>query len=558
MSKKQLAALPLGGVGEIGINMMLYECDGEYIVVDTGVSFGDDRSPGVDIIIPDTKYLRETAVKTLKGVFITHAHEDHIGAIGYLWDDLGGAPVHVSPFARKVLEAKLKDLGITPAKGQVVTVKPGQKYKAGGFEVEYVAMAHSIPEAFGLALFTPHGLIMHTGDYKFDDAPPLGQKVDEKRLKELGDKGVLAVFGESTNSYKPGFCGSEAPLLENLARHIRASKNRVFFAAFASHIGRILQVAQVAAECGRKVCFLGYSVNKFLSFTKELGYFPGGLANWLVDADEIKRLPKDKVMIFASGTQGQIEASLTRLAHGQEVRGLKIDKGDTVIISSRMIPGNERPMLNVINSLYRMGAEVLSEVTHDDIHVSGHAYREDIIRMYKLLRPKYVVPVHGEALHMHAHALLAKELGHIPLEIFNGKKLIIGPEAPHIQNHSYPTGINYIDGLNILENDTPILKERKKLAAEGVVSAALAIRQSNHEWVSDLTLTTRGLINEAVQGALLTRAAAAANKALEAVFPDGILDDRPRAAEVITQAVKRAFKLERGKQPTILVQFVDV
>lgn len=561
MSKKQLAALPLGGVGEIGMNMMLYECDGDYIVVDTGVSFGDERSPGVNILVPDTRYIREHVAKGghLKGVFITHAHEDHIGGIGYLWDDFGGAPVYVSPFARKSLEAKLQELGITPAKGQVVTIEPRKQYPAGGFTVEYVMVAHSIPECFALVLRSPHGTIVHTADYKFDDAPPFGHKTDEKRLAEIGDEGVLAVFGDSTNAMKLTPSGSEGPLAKNLAKYIKAAPNRIFFAAFASNIGRILMVAQTAAECGRKVCFLGRTVNKMLGFAKELGYQPQGLANWMVSPDELKGLPRDKVLIFASGTQGEIEASLTRLAQGQEVRGLKIAKGDTVIMSSKMIPGNERGILNVINNLYSLGADVMSELTHDDIHVSGHASRPEIERMYKLLKPKYVIPVHGEAAHLHMHALIARGLGMMPLEITNGKKLVLGPDAdPHTQQHAYPHGVNYIDGLHILDHDTTLIKERRKMAAEGIVSVSLAIKGANKEWVSDLSISTRGVIDERAQGALMKKATNAALKAMEVAFPDGIIDDRHRAADVLTQTVKRAFKLDRGKQPTIMVQIVEV
>jgi ribonuclease J len=562
--KKQLAALPLGGVGEIGMNMMLYECDGDYIVVDTGVSFGDERSPGVNVLVPDTRYIREHVTKGghLKGVFITHAHEDHIGGIGYLWDDFDGAPVYVSPFARKALEAKLQELGITPAKGQVVTIEPRKQYPAGGFSVEFVMVAHSIPECFALAIRSPHGTIIHTADYKFDDEPPFGHKTDEKRFAEIGNEGVLAVFGDSTNAMRPTASGSEGPLAKSLAKYIKAAPNRIFFAAFASNIGRILMVAQTAAECGRKVCFLGRTVNKMLSFAKDLGYQPQGLANWMVSPDELKGLPRDKVLIFASGTQGEIEASLTRLAAGQEVRGLRIAKGDTVIMSSKMIPGNERGILNVINNLYTLGADVLSELTHDDIHVSGHAGRPEIERLYKLLKPKYVVPVHGEAAHIHAHAQIARDMGFIPLEIAVGKKLVIATDnvsdEPHIQQHAYPHGVNYIDGLHILENDTMLIKERRKMANEGVVSVSLAVKSSNKEWVSDLSVTTRGVIEERAQAGLLKKAVNAADKAMQVAFPDGIIDDYRRAGEAITLTMRRAFKLERGKQPTILVQVVEV
>lgn len=576
MSKaKHLAALPLGGVGIIGTNMMVYEYGGEYIVVDAGVSFPDETTPGVDVIVSDTRFLREHA-KHIKGVFITHAHEDHIGATGYLWDDFGGAPVHASPLCTMVIQSKLQELGIQPKKGQLVTTTVREQYKAGSFSVEFVPVAHSIPEAFALAIRTPLGTIIHTGDYKFDDHSPFGQITDEKRLKEIGQEGVLAVFGDSTNALKESESGSEGPVQEHLKKLIRGTKDRVFFAAFASHFGRTFEIAKTAVAEGRKICFLGRTINKFIAHSKVLGYWPKELNNWVVDAEEISGLPAGKVFVFASGTQGEGGSSLTRLSQGADVRGIRLREGDTVILSSRMIPGNERGILNVINGLSQIGVSVVSELTDHDIHVSGHGGAPEIRRMYKALQPKYVVPVHGEPLHLKAHADLAKAEGYTPLRLKPGHKLILAEESlaagdqspvtshqspsfkPYLSSKSYPHGFNYIDGLNILENDPIILKERRKLCYEGMVSAALAIRTSNGEWLSDVSLTTRGLLDEVVQADILKGAAAKATQALETVFANGIIDDRTRAAEVISQTLRRYFKHERGKTPQTVVQFVDV
>lgn len=561
MTKKILSALPLGGVGEIGMNMMVYECDGDLVVVDAGVSFADESVPGVDVIVPDTRYLREH-IKHIKGLIITHAHEDHIGAVGYLWDDFGGAKVYCSPFTRLVLEGKLTELGIKPAKGQIVTIKPRETYQMGKFTAEFVQVAHSVPEGFAVALRSPYGTIVHTGDYKFDENPPFGHKTDEQRFKEIGDEGVLALFGDSTNVFRKTASGSEGDIIPTLEGYIKDAKNRVFFAAFASNIGRVLQVAEIASKNGRKVCFLGRTVNKMLGHAKTLGYFPGGLSNWIVEAEEIRGLPRNKVLVFASGTQGEPQASLTRLSQGNDVRGIKMEAGDTVIMSSKMIPGNERPILNVINNLYHRGAKVLSEITHNDIHVSGHGGQPEIQRMYKAVRPKYVVPVHGEAAHLQRQAEFARENGLTPLSIADGRKLVLFSAEegfkPHLQQHAYPHGLNYIDGLNILENDPFILKERRKLAFEGLVTAALAIRQSNGEWVSEVSLTSRGLLDERVQATSLQAATRQVTQALEAGFPDGLIQDRTKAVELITQSLRRTFKQERGKQPTIVVQLVEV
>lgn len=563
MSKaKHLAALPLGGVGIIGTNMMVYDCGGEYIVVDAGVSFPDDTTPGVDVIVPDTRFLREHA-KHIKGVFITHAHEDHIGAVGYLWDDFAGAPVYASPLSAMVLQGKLQELGIQPKKGQIVTTTVREQYQAGPFSVEYVPVSHSIPEAFALAIKTPLGTIVHTADYKFDDHAPFGQVTDEKRFTEIGKEGVLAVFGDSTNAMKQSESGSEKPVLEHLTKLVKETQGRLFFAAFASHFGRTFQVAKVAVEQGRKVCFLGRTINKFIAHSKVLGYWPKELNNWVIDAEEAAGLPANKVFVFASGTQGEGGSSLTRLSQGADVRGLKLKEGDTVILSSRMIPGNERGILNVINGLAARGVNVISELTDDLIHVSGHGGRPEIKRMYKALKPTYVIPVHGEPMHMMAHANLAKEEGYKPLMLKAGYKLLLAEEGnpdfkPALSTHTYPHGFNYIDGLNILENDPLILKERRKLGYEGLVVASLALRTANGEWMSDLTLTTRGLMDEVLQKNILKDAIAKTHQALETVFRDSLIDDRTRAAEVISQTLRRSFKHERGKTPTIVVQFVDV
>lgn len=569
MSNKQkhLAALPLGGVGIIGTNMMVYDCDGDLIVVDAGVSFPDESSPGVDVIIPDTRFLREHA-KQIKAVFITHAHEDHIGAVGYLWDDFAGAPVYASPLAQMVITGKLQELGIQPKKGQLRTTTAGEKYEAGAFTVEYVQVSHSVPESFSLAIRSHYGTIVHTGDYKFDEQAPFGQKTDEARFAEIGKEGVLAVFGDSTNILNFNATGSEGPVLEHLTKLITEAKGRVIFAAFASHFGRTFEVARVAAKNGRKVCFLGRTINKFIAHSKVLGYWPKDLNNWVIDAEEAGGLPPEKVFVFASGTQGESGSSFTRLSQGADVRGLKIKKGDTVIMSSRMIPGNEKGILAVISGFYNQGVHMVSELTDRDTHVSGHPGRPDVQRMYKLLKPTYVIPVHGEPYHLIAHGDFAKDEGYQPLQLKAGHKLVLaeapeeGKDAkafhPYHTQKTYPHGFNYIDGLNILENEPLILKERKRLGYDGLVVAALAIKTTTGEWVSDVSLSTRGLIDEVLQADVMKSAVNKTSQALEAVFQNGRIDDRTRAAEVISQTLRRHFKHERGKQPATVVQFVEV
>ena len=558
---KHLAALPLGGVGLIGSNMMVYDCDGDLIVVDAGVTFPDDTTPGVDVVLPDTRFLRQHA-KQIKALFITHAHEDHIGAVGYLWDDFAGATVYASPLSVLVLQGKLDELGIRPAKGQIVTVQPRETYQAGKFAVEYVPVTHSIPESFALAITTHYGTIVHTADYKFDAEAPFRQMTDETRLAEIGKAGVLAVLGDSTNALSEKSAGSEGPVIKHLTKLVQQAEGRVFFAAFASHFGRTFQIALAASKAGRKICFLGRTINKMVSHAKVLGYWPQELTNWVVEPDEAAGLPPEKVFIFASGTQGEGGSSLTRLSQGSDVRGLRLKEGDTVILSSRMIPGNERGIFNVINGLYSLKVNVISEQNDDDIHVSGHGGRPDIARMYKLLNPTYVIPVHGEERHLHGHADLATKLGHTPLAFVSGRKLVLAEDGqkpgfkPYSTQHQYPVGFNYVDGLSILEHDPLVLRERRKLGFEGLVVGALPFR--GQKLAGTLSLTTRGVLDEVAQAGILKRAAQKAMQALEAVFPDGRIDDRTRAADVLTQALRRSFKIERGKQPTIVLQWVDV
>ncbi len=559
MKTNQLAALALGGVGHIGTNMMVYECNGEYIVVDAGVSFPDDTTPGVDVIIPDTRFLREHA-KQIKAVFITHAHEDHIGAVGYLWDDFAGAPLYASPLAAMVVQGKLAELGIKPTAGQIVTIEAGQPYQVGGFSVEYVPVSHSVPESFALAITTPHGTVVHTGDYKFDTHAPFGQITDEKRLAAIGKAGVLAVFGDSTNINKFEDSGSEGPVLEHLQNIITNTKGRIVFAAFASHFGRTFAVAAFAAKQGRKVCFLGRTINKFMGCAKQLGYWPAELQNMVVDAEEAAGLPDGKVFIFASGTQGESGSSLTRLSQGTDVRGIRLKAGDTLIMSSRMIPGNERGILNVINGLYSLGVNVISELNDHAIHVSGHPGRTEVTRMYNLLKPKYVIPVHGESYHLAMHEVFAREQGYTPMRLKAGHKLVLAGEGvaqAHTSVHTYPHGFNYIDGLNILENDPFILRDRRAIGYNGIVAAAMPIRK-NGQMAGNINLTTKGLIDEVKQAAILKMAKTKTTQALEAVFPDRRIDDLKQATDVIDQTIRRVFKAERGKSPKVMVTWVEV
>jgi ribonuclease J len=554
-NKARLAALPLGGVGEIGRNMMVYECDGELIIVDAGVSFADAEAPGVDIVLPDTQYLRQHADK-IQGVFITHAHEDHIGAIGYLWEELA-VPVHVSPFAKKVLANKLSQLGHKPGK-RVVEVQEGQRYSAGKFDVEYIAVTHSILEAFSLAIHTPHGTIVHTGDYKFDEQPALGASSNLKRFRELGEEGVLAMVGDSTGAFVPGHAGSESTLIPQLEKILQEAPQTLFFTSFASNTGRMIKMIDLAVAQGRKVCLLGRTAQNMVSHAKELGYFPGSLTNHLISVEEAAGTPRNKLMVIASGTQGEPNASLTRLSQGANIKGLKVKEGDVVLMSSKMIPGNERKILDVLNNLVKLGASIITE-DMDAVHVSGHGGRADMKKMYDMLKPEILIPVHGEEAHLVEQGKWGKSCGiKTVLQVRNGQKVVLGPEEPHVMQAGFPHGVNYVDGFNILDDDIWVVGERRKISYNGIVMVALAVGQETRELMADPVVHSRGLIDPTLQGELHEEAQKAANDVLATVFPDQQVGDLVQAEEAVRKAVGRVFRNQRGKKPVVVVQVVEV
>ncbi|MFZ2620470.1 MAG: ribonuclease J [Alphaproteobacteria bacterium] len=563
--KAHLTVLPLGGVGEIGMNMTVYGCDGHYIVVDAGQSFPNfEDCPGTDSIIPDTRFLREHFNK-VEAFFLTHAHEDHIGAVAYLWEELG-KKAYVSPFAKLVLEDKLQQMGINPHKGEdknrIVEIKEGVRYKAGPFEVEFVEISHSIPEPFGLAIHTPYGTIFHTGDYKFDPKPLLGNPANVKRLEELGNAGILAMVGDSTGAYSPKSAGSESDLPPAFDELLARAKNKVFFSAFASNTGRIINIIEQAAKHGRRTCLLGRTALKFIDHAKKLGYFPGSLTNHLISAEEVAGMKREKVLIFASGTQGEAQASMNRLSQGQVIKGVKIERGDMVICSSKMIPGNERAILDVLNRMIGHGAEVVLE-SMAKVHVSGHGGKPDMKRMYELLKPKVLIPVHGEEGHLVEQARWGKECGiPIVLPIRNGRMASLAGEGddfvPHLQEHIYPHGRNYVDGLNILDQDVWILQDRKKLAFNGLVVCAVAVQAQTRKLVGSPSISTMGLIDPKLQKGIMDACYTKTQELMTNSFKHLRIDDPAVLQEAIGQTLKRIFSTERGKKPVVVVQVVEV
>jgi ribonuclease J len=472
-SQDELVFVPLGGLGEIGMNAALYgfgpEDDRQWILVDCGMGFAsEEHMPGVDLMFPDLRFL-EGERRNLLGILITHAHEDHIGALAELWPRLR-VPVYATRFAIGLLETRRLSEPNAP-KIELKEVAAGQRLSLGPFEVEYVPVAHSIPESNALAIRTPLGLVLHTGDWKLDDTPYLGETTAEAVFSRLGDEGVLALVCDSTNVTREGRSPSESEVAERMAEIIAAAPHRVGVTTFASNIARIRGVADAARACGREVVVVGRALDRAISVGAECGYFEG--------LPEFRRpdvygyLPRDKVVALLSGSQGEPRAALARIAADQHPE-IALSPGDQVIFSSRVIPGNEREVGQIVNDLVRQGVEVITDRT-DLVHVSGHPRRDELTAMYCWARPRIAVPAHGEELHLAEHAAFAKAQG-VPavVKARNGAVVRLAPGSPEIIDN-VPTGRLYKDGDILLDAGDRAIPERRRLSFAGVVSKAIAL-----------------------------------------------------------------------------------
>jgi len=402
--KDRLWFVPLGGTGEIGMNLNVYGTKGKWMAVDMGVTFGDESIPGVDVVMPDHIFLEEQA-DDLAGIVITHAHEDHIGAVAYMWPDLR-CPVYATPFAATFLQYKLKEEGLD-GEVPVHVVRPGELFQVGPFSCEFVNMTHSIPEANMLAIRTDLGTIVHTGDWKLDPDPVVGPASNLERLKQLGDEGVLAVIGDSTNILNPGHSGSDGAVRESLVKVIGEFGGKIAVSCFASNVARLDSIVHAARANGREVCLVGRSLWRMTECARANGYLQN--VGPLLEADQAADLPDRKVLYICTGSQGAARAALARIAWDSHPH-VKLGKGDVCLFSSRVIPGNEKAIFRMQNQLVKNGVSIFTD-RERFIHVSGHPAREEVEEVYKLLRPRMVIPVHGEARHLQEHADFALNLG---------------------------------------------------------------------------------------------------------------------------------------------------
>jgi ribonuclease J len=549
-----LVFAPLGGAGEIGMNLSLYGVGDprrrQWLGVDLGVAFAGDDLPGIDLIMPDIRFLIEER-RNLVGLVLTHAHEDHFGALLDLWPRLK-VPLYATPFTAALLEAKRLS---EPGAGDIpVNVVPlGGRIVLGAFDVEFMSVAHSIPEPNALIIRTKLGTVLHTGDWKFDPTPTVGAPTDVARLKALGEDGCLAVIGDSTNALRDGRSASERDVANALKELIAAAPGRVAVTTFASNVARMLAVAQAAAACGREVVVVGRAMDRIAAVARETGYLDG--VQDFRGTDTYGYLPPDRVVALCTGSQGEPRAALARIAQ-DEHPDVTLGKGDRVIFSSRTIPGNEKAVGRVINGLVAQGVEVVTDRTHL-VHVSGHPRRAELEDLYRLVRPQIAVPVHGETLHIAEHAALARKAG-VPQAVTcrNGDVVQLAPGPAAIVDE-LPQGRLYKDGRIIIDAQTRTVADRRRLGFVGIVAIALALDEQG-ALKGDPQIELIGIPEADAQGRPF--AASAHDAVIETVesLPRPRRRDPDSVADAVKRAVRAAVAARWGKKPLCLVQIVTV
>lgn len=484
-----LKIIPLGGLDGIGKNMTVFECGDDMVLVDAGLMFPDDDQPGIDLVLPDYTYVLENEHK-LRGIVITHGHEDHTGALPYLLMDLTKkVPIFASKMTLGLIEGKLAEHNIKSPKFREVS--DGSNVNLGCFSVHFIAMTHSIPGAFSIFMKTPAGTVFHTGDFKLDQTPIDGVRPNYQAICKFAHQGIDLLLMDSTNATKPGFTPSEATVGPSLRHIIKNAPGRVFVASFSSQIHRIQQVCDIATSVGRKVVVTGRSMVTNTKIARELGYLKVAEED-ILDAYELKDIPDDKIVVLCTGSQGEPLSALSRMANGEH-RSLSIHEGDTVIISATPVPGNEKSVQGIINSLSKIGCDIFDK-DNATVHVSGHGRQEELKLMLGMTSPRYFMPVHGEAVHLRANAKLGEAMG-IPRDhifiVDNGDslqmrdgKVSVGP--------SVDSGIIYVDGLRIGDTDPVVLRDRQKLAQDGIVTCVVTLRSRSHK-VADVDVSSRGV-----------------------------------------------------------------
>ena len=540
---EELLFVALGGSGEIGMNVNLYGCRGQWLMVDLGLTFADPTYPGVELILPDLEFI-ENQQERLAGIVLTHGHEDHIGALPYLADELR-VPLFATPFTAGLIAGKLEEEGLT-GRVKLNTVERGGSIELGPFRVSFVALSHSIPEGNGLLIETPFGNVFHTGDWKIDETPVLGEAPSHDALRAIGDRGVLALVCDSTNVFQQQPSGSEESVHAGMLAKVAEASGRVLVTTFASNAARLQTIGRVAAETGRRVCIAGRSLDRILRVAQSTGYlrdFPQP-----VSFDEAMRLPRSEVLVIATGGQGEPRAALGRIAAGNH--DLKLSQDDTVIFSSRIIPGNEVAIGRIMNQLSDLGVKIVTE-RQAHVHVSGHPGRPELVEMYNWVRPRIVVPVHGEARHLAEHARLALSHGvaHAVVQK-NGDVIRLAPGDPK-KLDEVRVGQLVLDGDVILPADGATVSERRRMGYGGLITVALPVADDGKLAGAPL-IRPFGVPVEEDRDDFIADATDAAKRAYS---PGG---DEDKTREAVRLAVRRCATLWTGKKPLVEVMMLQV
>ncbi|MDD3766905.1 MAG: ribonuclease J [Eubacteriales bacterium] len=512
VKKQKLKIIPLGGLDEIGKNLTVFEYGNDIILIDCGMAFPDDEMLGVDLVIPDITYLVKNREK-IRGIIITHGHEDHIGSLPYVLREIS-APVYGSRFTLGLVASRLKEHGLAQ-KTKLKPVSGGNTIRLGEFRVEFIRSNHSIPDALMLAITTPVGTVLHTGDFKIDPTPIDGTMVDLARIGEIGRQGVLALMSDSTNAERPGYTMSESSVSVAFDEIFRSNVHRrIVVATFASNVHRVQQIINCAHQYGRKIAISGRSMLNVISIAIELGYMkvPRGT---LIDLDEVSKYPPEKIVIITTGSQGETMSALTRMAFSDH-RKITIGPGDTVLISASPIPGNEKSVFRVINELFKKGCDVIYE-SLADIHVSGHACQEELKVILGLVKPKFFIPIHGEYRHLMRHAALAERMGVHKKNVFImdvGQVLELSADTARISG-TVPSGKVLVDGLGVGDVGNIVLRDRKHLAEDGIIVVVVTISSDTKEIASGPDVISRGFVYMRESEDLIEQIKACAKKSLD-------------------------------------------
>ena len=541
--------VPLGGTGEIGMNLNVYGYAGDWLIIDCGVTFGDDTQPGIEVVMPDPGFIVERRDRLL-GIVATHAHEDHIGAIPYLWTQLR-CPIWATAFTASLLRAKLAEAGLAD-QVRITVVPLSGRFTIGPFNLELITLTHSIPEPNAIALRTPVGTVLHTGDWKFDPDPLIGATADETALRRIGDEGVLALIGDSTNALRPGVSGSEADLRRSLTELIGRYDARVAVACFASNVARLETIARAAAVHGREVALVGRSLWRIDKAARENGYF-ADLPRFLTE-DEAGYIPRGRIVLICTGSQGEPRSALARIARDDHPH-IVLETGDVVIFSSRIIPGNEKAINRLQNGLVRFGVEIVTGEDHF-VHVSGHPARDELVRMYQMVRPRVAIPVHGEARHLIAHAQLAGECQvQQPLVIQNGDVVRLAAAGASVVDE-VAVGRLASDGRGLLPLNGTALKDRRRVTFNGTAVATLVLDRSGG-LAAPVTMSVIGVVERGAADAATPALRSAVERAVDEL-PTGSRRDDEAVRDAVRRALRRTLNERFGKRPLVEIHLVRI